>query len=77
MKHRVEQLARPKLEWNPAQDGILYASNRVANLPSYMPRYSNITNTTPEGFTLPTESEIMENLTEKQKTLRRLARPPT
>jgi len=74
---RLEKMAQPKLEWNPAQDGILYASNRAANVPSYVPRFSKFDGVHPETFTLPTESEIMANLNEKQKNLRRLARPPT
>jgi hypothetical protein len=77
LKMRLERLAQPKLEWNPAQDGILYASNRAANVPSYVPRFSKFDGVQPETFTLPTESEIMANLNEKQRNLRFLARPPT
>ena len=78
MKERVLQMAEPKPLWKTGQDGILYASNRLNNMPSYVPRFSKMSNqASQKPFVLPTESEIIANLSPRQLNLRRLARPPT
>ena len=42
MNQRVIEMAKPPPLWKTGQDGILYASNRAKNLPSYIPRFQKL-----------------------------------
>ena len=81
LKARKEKLEQPPPLWKRNQEPILFATNRVSNIPSYVPRFSKVSNQTDikhiEDATLPTESEIQATLSPREKYYRNLARPPT
>ena len=78
LKARKEKLEQPPPLWKRNQEQILLATNRVSNIPSYVPRFSKVFNQTDikhiEDATLPTESEIQATLSPREKYYRNLAR---
>ena len=77
LKQRKLVLEGERPLWKRDQENILYATNRVSNVPSYVPRLSNIDRSNPyENYTVPTESEIEATLSPRDKFFRDLAKPP-
>ena len=46
LKARKEKLEQPPPLWKRNQEPILFATNRVSNIPSYVPRFSKVFNQT-------------------------------
>ena len=77
LKQRKLILEGERPLWKRDQENILYATNRISNVPSYVPRLSNIDQTNPyENYTVPTDSEIEATLSPRDKFFRALAKPP-
>ena len=77
LKKRKEKLEKGKPLWKRDQENILYAINRVANVPSYIPRFSHIEQNDKYGdYVVPTESEIEATLSPRDKFFKQLAKPP-
>ena len=77
LKQRKLILEGERPLWKRDQENILYATNRISNVPSYVPRLSNIDKSNPyENYTVPTDSEIEATLSPRDKFFRALAKPP-
>ena len=77
LKRRMEKMAAEKPLWKRDQENILYATNRISNVPSYVPRFSHVEQSHKyDGYVIPTESQIEATLSPRDKFFKRLAKPP-
>ena len=77
LKRRMEKMAAGKPLWKRDQENILYATNRISNVPSYVPRFSHVEQSHKyDGYVIPTESQIEATLSPRDKFFKRLAKPP-
>ena len=77
LKRRMEKMAAGKPLWKRDQENILYATNRISTVPSYVPRFSHVEQSHKyDGYVIPTESQIEATLSPRDKFFKRLAKPP-